>query len=74
MEVKGKEPNLFHRAGLAMLFIQFAPPLGLSYTNPVGGLIRGAGKARAFHETFQQERPVPIVQDPIGEEWFYHAG
>jgi len=41
MGVKG-EPYLFNRTGLAVLLFQFAPPLGLAYTNPVGGLIEGA--------------------------------
>ena len=68
VRVQGIEPDLFKRAGLAVLFLQFAAALSLAHANPVGRLVGGAFKARAFDEGFQQDRPVAIAPGPIGQE------
>ena len=62
------EPDLFQGTGLAVLFLQFAAALSLADANPVGRLVGGAFKARAFDEAFQEDRPVAIAPGPIGQQ------
>ena len=68
MRVQGIEPDLFKRTGLAVLLLQFAAALSLAHANPVGRLVGGALKARAFDEAFQQDWPVTIAPAPIGQQ------
>ena len=68
MRVQGIEPDLFQRTGLAVLLLEFAAALSLAHANPVGRLVGGACKARAFDEGFQQDRLVTIASAPIGQQ------
>ena len=68
VRVQGIEPDLFERTGLAVLFLQFAAALSLAHANPVGRLVGGAFKARAFDKGFQKDRPVAIAPAPIGQQ------
>ena len=67
------DPDLFERAGPTVLLFQFAPALSLPEPDPISRLVGSAGKARDFHERFQQHRLVSVAQAPIGSEGFEDA-
>ena len=64
------DPDFFARADLAVVFFQFAATLGLSEPDPISRPVGGAGKARDFHEAFQQQRWVTVTHAPVGSEGF----
>ena len=68
--VQGVDPYFLDGTGLAVLLFQFASALSLSEPDPVGGLVRGCGKARDLDEGLEQHRCIPVAEAPIGQQGF----
>ena len=49
-----------------MVNIELAASGGLSEADPVGRLVGGAAKALLLDEGFEQERPVTVLELPVG--------
>jgi len=48
-----------------MFPIHASAPAGLSHMNPVGGAVASAAKALRVHQSFQQQRTIPIAGLPF---------
>ena len=71
--VQRVDPDILEWSDLTVLLFQFAPALSLSEPHPISGPVGSAGKARDFHEGFQQHGLVSVAPAPIGPQRFEDA-
>ena len=62
---QGIQPYVLDGDALLAGWAELAPPLGLSYMNPVGRPVTGAREAVLFDKGFQHKRAVTIAMQPV---------
>ena len=62
---QGIQPYVLDGDALLAGWAELAPPLGLSYMEPVGRPVTRAGEAVFFDKGFQQQRAVAIAVLPV---------
>jgi hypothetical protein len=68
VRVQGINPDFFKWGNLLVVFFKFASTSSFSEPDPIGRLVRDAGKVWHFHEAFQQHRFIAVAPDPVGPE------
>ena len=66
MPVERIEPDGLDRQQGLVVNIELAAAGGLTEADPVGRLVSGAAKALLLDEGFEQERPVTVLELPVG--------
>lgn len=62
---QGVKEHPFYWEDLVVALFQFAPPLSLPHTDPIGSLVRVTREALLLDERFEQDRPVAVTIFPV---------